>query len=63
MNNPFVFFQSVLETGRKITWPTRPEVVYSSMLVFVIAIIAGVIFFLVDAVLSEVVLSILGMSF
>lgn len=46
----------------KVTWPTRKEVVLTTTLVVVFAMIAGVFFLMVDTALGYVVSKMLGMS-
>ena len=48
MANPIRFIQQVRTEAGKITWPTRREVVTTTIMVFVLAAITSVFFFLVD---------------
>ena len=48
MKNPLKFVQSVKQEAFKITWPTRREVLIGSAMVFVLATIAAIFFFLLD---------------
>lgn len=48
MANPVQFLSQVRAEAAKITWPTRREVVTTTIMVFVMAALAGVLFFLVD---------------
>ena len=61
--NPFQFIQQVRSEVSKITWPTRREVLLTTIMVFVMSAIAAVIFALVDLLLRsgiQCVLNIFG---
>ena len=45
---PFAFLREVRAEGRKVTWATRNEVVVSTIMVLIMAIAAGLFFFVVD---------------
>ena len=51
MTNPFQFLQQTRSEVAKITWPTRREVALTSVMVFLLAIVAAAFFFLVDLVI------------
>ncbi len=53
--NPVEFLQEVRDEARKITWPTRQELVVSTIMVFIMVIVASIFFLGVDAVLKYVV--------
>lgn len=46
--NPLLFIQQVRSEVSKIVWPTRREVVLTTIMVFIMAALAGTFFFLVD---------------
>jgi preprotein translocase subunit SecE len=46
--NPLQFIQQVRSEVGKVTWPTRREVVTTTIMVFILATITSVFFFLVD---------------
>jgi preprotein translocase subunit SecE len=46
----------------KVTWPTRKELVVTTVSVFAMAIAAAIFFFLVDQVLAWIVQLILGIG-
>ncbi len=46
--NPVQFIQQVRAEAAKITWPTRREVVTTTIMVFIMAALTSVFFFLVD---------------
>jgi preprotein translocase subunit SecE len=53
--NPVEFFQEVRDEARKVTWPTRQELVVSTIMVFIMVVVASLFFLGVDAVLKYVV--------
>ncbi|MFZ1813425.1 MAG: preprotein translocase subunit SecE [Rhizobiaceae bacterium] len=50
--NPFTFFQQVRAEVAKVSWPTRRETLITSMMVFVMVILAAIFFFAVDQILG-----------
>ncbi len=60
--NPAKFIREVRSEAQRVTWPTRRETMVSSAMVAVIAVIAALIFLLVDWIISSAVTSILGLS-
>ena len=50
--NPVEFVQEVREETRKITWPTRKEIVISTIMVLIMVAAASVFFLAVDAILK-----------
>ena len=50
--NPGQFIQQVRQEVSKVTWPNRRETVTSAGMVFVMAILAALFFFLVDLVVG-----------
>ena len=46
--NPFRFAQQVRAEVAKVTWPTRREVLITSLMVFIMAILTAIFFFFVD---------------
>jgi len=49
--NPVQFIQQTRAEVAKITWPTRREVVLTTVMVFLLAMLAAAFFFLVDLVI------------
>ncbi|MBQ8677983.1 MAG: preprotein translocase subunit SecE [Alphaproteobacteria bacterium] len=49
------FFRQVKQEVKKVTWPTRKEVMQSLIMVVVLVTVASAFFFLVDQVLSWIV--------
>lgn len=46
--NPLQFIQQVRTEVGKVVWPTRREVVLTTVMVFIMALLTGVFFFFVD---------------
>jgi preprotein translocase subunit SecE len=57
---PLVFFKQVRQEMARVVWPSRQEVVMTSILVFVMVVAFAVFFLGVDYVLSGIVQRILG---
>jgi preprotein translocase subunit SecE len=53
--NPVEFLQEVRDEARKITWPSRRELMVSTIMVFIMVIVASLFFLGVDAILKYVV--------
>lgn len=56
------FLRQVRQETAKVTWPSRKETLVTTGMVFLMALIAGVFFFLVDSVLRFGVQLILGLG-
>ncbi len=61
MITPVKFFSEVKQEGRKVTWPSRKEVLASSGIVIVMAIICALFFLFADWVISSLIQLFLGM--
>jgi preprotein translocase subunit SecE len=61
-SGPFQFFRQVRQETSKVTWPTRKETVISTVMVFVMVIIAALFFFAVDQLLSTGVKLVFGLG-
>jgi preprotein translocase subunit SecE len=59
---PFEFLQQVRDEGRKVTWPTRKETLITTLMVFVMVVLASVFFVVVDQVLRFAVTFVLGIG-
>lgn len=46
--NPFQFLQQVRAEVSKVTWPTRKEVMVTSLMVFTMAVLTAIFFFFID---------------
>ncbi|KKB09785.1 preprotein translocase subunit SecE [Devosia chinhatensis] len=53
--NPIQFLQQVRSEVSKVTWPSRNEVLISSIMVVVLVIMASLFFLLADQVISWLV--------
>ena len=60
--SPLQFFRQVRQEATKVTWPTRKEAVISTVMVFVMVIIAALFFFAVDQLLSAGVKLVFGLG-
>jgi preprotein translocase subunit SecE len=58
--NPFQFIQQVRSEVSKITWPTRREVLITTIMVFIMSAIAALIFALVDLLIRSGIQSVLN---
>ncbi|MES2032977.1 MAG: preprotein translocase subunit SecE [Pseudomonadota bacterium] len=57
--SPIQFFREVRAEGRKITWTSRKETWITSVMVFIMVVIAAIFFFGVDTLLSFLVAQLL----
>ena len=60
--SPAQFIQEVRRETAKVTWPTRKESGISTVMVFIMVILAAAFFFLVDQILATGVKAILGIG-
>ena len=51
--NPFQFIQQVRAEIAKVVWPSRREVVLTSTMVFMLAVLTAVFFFIVDFLIRQ----------
>ena len=58
--NPFKFLQEVRAEVQKVTWPTRKETTVTTIMVFVMVLIASLFFLLADQVMRIAVSFLLG---
>lgn len=58
--NPIEFIKQVRQEVGKVTWPTRKETTVTSIMVFIISLIAAVFFFAADGLIANVIRMILG---
>jgi preprotein translocase subunit SecE len=59
--NPFQFMQQVRGEVAKVVWPTRREVLLTTVMVFVMATLTAIFFFLVDLLIRTGLTALLGM--
>ena len=60
--SPIQFFREVKQEIKKVTWPTRKEVVQTSIMVLVLVAIAATFFFFVDQFFGWAVKLIFGLG-
>lgn len=60
--SPIQFFRQVKQEIKKVTWPTRKEVMQSSIMVIILVAIAATFFFFVDQIFGWVVKLIFGLG-
>jgi preprotein translocase subunit SecE len=60
--SPFKFLQEVRAEGQKVTWPTRKETTVTTIMVFVMVVIASLFFLAADQVMRLAVGFLLGIS-
>ena len=49
------FYKEVKQEGLKITWPTKPEVITTTIMVFIFVFLASIFFLFVDKLISFLV--------
>ena len=59
---PLEFFGQVRDEGRKVTWPSRRETTVTTIMVFIMVVIASIFFTIVDQILRWGVGQILGIA-
>jgi preprotein translocase subunit SecE len=60
--SPADFIKQVRQEANKVTWPTRKETLVTSAMVFIMVVLSGVFFLVVDQVLSFAVRLLLGLG-
>ncbi|MEL6532709.1 MAG: preprotein translocase subunit SecE [Pseudomonadota bacterium] len=53
MANPFQFLQQTRAEVAKVIWPTRREVMVTTGMVFLLAVLAALFFFMVDWLIRQ----------
>lgn len=59
--NPLQFIQQVRTEVGKVVWPTRREVMLTTVMVFILAALTAVFFALVDIIIRSGLQGVLGM--
>ncbi len=54
MSNPLKYVQQVRNEVSKIVWPTRKETITTTFMVFVMAAIVALFFFIIDTLTSNI---------
>ena len=49
------FYKEVKQEALKITWPTKPEVITTTVMVFIFVFLSSIFFLLVDKIVSFLV--------
>jgi len=60
--NPIEFIQEVRNETEKVTWPTRKETLVTTIMVFVLVVMAALFFLAADQILSWLVSLALGLG-
>ena len=60
--NPFTFLQQVRSETAKVTWPSRREIMISTVMVLVFACLAALFFFAADQIMAWAIELILGIG-
>jgi preprotein translocase subunit SecE len=60
-SNPLQFIQQVRSEVSKVVWPTRREVLLTTGMVFVLASLTAMFFFLVDLIIRSGLQGVLGL--
>ena len=60
ITNPFQFLQQVRAEVSKVVWPTRREVLLTTVMVFIMAALTAVFLSLVDITIREALKLVLG---
>ena len=60
--NPLQFFQEVRQETAKVTWPSRKEVLITTVAVLIMVIMASMFFLAVDQVIGSLVRMLLGIG-
>jgi preprotein translocase subunit SecE len=60
--NPFKYIQQVRSEVSKIIWPSRRETITTTVMVFVMATIVAIFFFLIDTVVGSLLELILRLA-
>jgi preprotein translocase subunit SecE len=60
--SPFQFIQQVRQEMSKVTWPTRKELTITTIMVFIMVVMAAIFFLIVDQIISMAIKFILGLG-
>ena len=60
MMNPFQFLQQTRNEVAKVVWPTRREVLLTTLMVFILSALAATFFSLVDLLIKTGLTAIIG---
>ncbi len=62
MANPLQFLGQVRSEVAKVVWPSRREVMLTTVMVFIMAAVTAVFFFLIDLIIQTGLGAVLGMA-
>lgn len=62
MANPLQFLGQVRSEVAKVVWPSRREVMLTTVMVFIMAAVTAVFFFLIDMIIQTGLGAVLGMA-
>jgi len=60
--SPFKLLQEVRAEGDKITWPSRREVAITTVMVFIVSVLASLFFLLADQIIRVLITFVLGLG-
>jgi preprotein translocase subunit SecE len=60
--SPALFIRQVRQETAKVTWPTRKETTVTTIMVFVMVILASIFLFTVDQIIAFLVRIVLGLG-
>ena len=60
--NPLEFMEQVRAEASKVTWPTRKETMLTTLMVFIMVVLAALFFLAADQILSWLVSLTLGLG-
>jgi preprotein translocase subunit SecE len=60
--SPFKFLQEVRAEGEKVTWPSRREVMITTVMVFIMVLISSIFFLIADQIIRFAVTFVLGIG-
>jgi preprotein translocase subunit SecE len=58
--SPFKFLQEVRAETQKVTWPTRRETAITTVMVFIMVLVASIFFLAADQVIRLLITTVLG---
>lgn len=62
MANPFLFLQQVRSEVAKVSWPTRREVMLTTVMVFIMAALTATFFSIIDILIKWGLAALLGLA-
>ncbi len=62
MISPVEFIRQVRSEASKVSWPTRKEVIITTIMVFILVLMAATFFLIADQILMRIVKFVLGLG-